>query len=125
MEALHGSSSDTPTLTIRIGGHCLHVANSAPWLVSELDQPRHSTGMAEETVAVTDQYVNPAVGVLGVTVREASAERQVPQRPQGLPGACVDLRGLDYLNVHRTSLCFPHDRSSAAMTDRFAARGRY
>lgn len=56
--------------------------------------------MANETVAFASQHVHTAVGMVGVIVGEAVAERPVPERPQAQRGHRVDLFTLDDDDVH-------------------------
>ena len=59
--------------------------------------------MADEMVAVTDQHVHPAEGVVGVIVVETIAERPVPQPAQGHAGRCVNSVTLKHGDVKQSA----------------------
>jgi len=104
VQPLHGQRADGRPLAFRLSSYRFDVANGAPWLVTESDQPRDSAGMADEMVAISYENVHTAEGVVGVIVLETLTERPLPQPAQCRPGCCVDLVTLKHGDIHNLNL---------------------
>ena len=100
LQSLHGQPTDTLTLTFRVSSHCFDVADSAPRLVAESDQPRNSAGMSDEMVAVTYQHMHTAERVVSVIVVETVAESSAPQPHEVRARNIVKPVAFEHLDIH-------------------------